>query len=669
MHEEDDNHFRRQARPSLKNPTQSTTMMRYSPREQFEQGEFGLPEDEADSCRLLLTLPIYNESQRLETTTETLLAYLRDAGHDFQISLVEDGSTDGSYEVARQLSTKHSEVTLFHAEERLGRGEAIRRCWSTVNADIYIFMDADLATDVKFLPRLIDEIRNGADLVTGSRYCKGARVSRPILRQVVSLAYNSLVRGMFRDGIHDHQCGFKAFSRRGVDELLARTSERSWFWDTEVLVLGRLLQYRVSEIPVDWHEVKVGRTPLTRLLGDVFLHGTGLLRLRRRVKQLSRDDSRSHRAPDRSLENRNAMAWSNTTDPDQASIHALLLVNNYSETGIGDFGEELRLRLLKKNISVETVTTPSEWSGFLDYLMRVLRYPGRAVFNIGLTSWGRSPIRNFIGFASIRARAILGKRNFVLLHNLIEVIDQNTSGFAWSPIVELGAHLAVNQLRNVPLAVFSGVIERLLVEHYNLKPRFWQPLPMDGQAATFTPHRGPPTLIAFGYISPYKNYRLLLESLRRVDIPLRVLIAGNAHKVLGTNPVYRQYVEDLLRQARELGVVTLPRIPSSQLPEIMANVDLGLLPYDSCKGASAVASMLASFGIPILATDIATFRELEREGCGIVLSPADPVEFATRIEGVIRNPDQMATLRWRQRQFRQKYSWDLFVQRLLLEND
>jgi len=204
------------------------------------------------------------------------------------LALVEDGSTDGSADLARELSERHPSVYFFHTMERLGRGEAIRRCWRSLDARVYLFMDTDLSADLMTLPQLLQRIQDGADIATGSRYCSGARVLRPPLRFLTSILYNALVRMMFHDGIQDHQCGFKAFSARAVRELLPQTEDHTWFWDTEVLVLARLLGYNVAEIPVVWTEMKTKRTPIGRLLNDIFIHGTGLLRLWDRISTLER---------------------------------------------------------------------------------------------------------------------------------------------------------------------------------------------------------------------------------------------------------------------------------------------------------------------------------------------------------------------------------------------
>ena len=167
----------------------------------------------------------------------------------------------------------------------MGRGKALREAWKTVQANVYVYVDVDLATDLEKFDayRNLILLQNQFDLVTGSRYVPGSTTNRPRLRRSTSIAYNWMVRFLFHTGAHDHQCGFKSFSRRLVDRLTVEARSDSWFWDTEVIVIAKRMGYRIKEIPIEWEEKKGDRTPLKRLLRDVWLHGTGLLNLFYRV--------------------------------------------------------------------------------------------------------------------------------------------------------------------------------------------------------------------------------------------------------------------------------------------------------------------------------------------------------------------------------------------------
>ena len=229
---------------------------------------------------IVVTVPAYNESKNLRKCVEFLLKETLPLKEDFCIVIAEDGSTDGTDVVAKCLEGANSKVIHFHSAQKLGRGLALKRAWNKVDGDIYVFIDADLATNMKYYPQLINSIREGNDLATGSRYIKGAKVNRPFLRDFTSRFYNKLIRMMYKDKVFDHQIGFKAFSKRLIKDELNNCRSNGWFWDTEIIVRSIHKNYKVVEFPVEWKEKQRKNTSLKRLISDVIIHGTGLIRLK-----------------------------------------------------------------------------------------------------------------------------------------------------------------------------------------------------------------------------------------------------------------------------------------------------------------------------------------------------------------------------------------------------
>ncbi|EQD53651.1 glycosyl transferase family 2, partial [mine drainage metagenome] len=155
-----------------------------------------------------------------------------------------------------------------------------RNHWKDLSYDIYAFCDADLATGPDSVISAVRLVQAGYGLVIGSRYVDGAVVRRPPARKFVSRLYNRLLRLIFQDEVYDHQCGLKAFSSGALAAVLPASTEDSWFWDTEVILIAKKLAIKTIEMPVYWREAKAQRTHLKRLLKDIFLHGTGILRLK-----------------------------------------------------------------------------------------------------------------------------------------------------------------------------------------------------------------------------------------------------------------------------------------------------------------------------------------------------------------------------------------------------
>ena len=231
----------------------------------------------------MVTLPVYRDTKFLGATTVRLEQVTEAIDPNFTLLIAEDGSNSSS--TVDELKLKYHNIVYLQNDRRLGRGKALREAWRKVTGDTYVYLDVDLATDLeKFNAyRNLIEVGKRFDLVTGSRYIRGSMTNRPWLRRAASITYNGLIRIFFHTGVHDHQCGFKSFSRKLVERLNVEAKSDSWFWDTEVIVLARKMGFTVKEIPIAWTEKKGSRTPLKRLLRDIWLHGSGLVVLFCRV--------------------------------------------------------------------------------------------------------------------------------------------------------------------------------------------------------------------------------------------------------------------------------------------------------------------------------------------------------------------------------------------------
>jgi glycosyltransferase involved in cell wall biosynthesis len=228
---------------------------------------------------IVITVPACNESKFLRKAVKTLLRETAALGDNYRIVIAEDGSTDGTDKIAHELANKNPHVIHLHADKKLGRGLALRKAWSKVEGDIYVYIDCDLASDMKYFPFLVNSIKKGYDLATGSRYIEGAKVRRPAIRYFTSKIYNWLIQAAFKTGMHDHQAGFKAFSERLVKDLMNSCKSTDWFWDTEIIIRSRQKGYKCVEFPVEWEEKRGNRTPLKRLISDVYVHGRGLIKM------------------------------------------------------------------------------------------------------------------------------------------------------------------------------------------------------------------------------------------------------------------------------------------------------------------------------------------------------------------------------------------------------
>jgi glycosyltransferase involved in cell wall biosynthesis len=200
-----------------------------------------------------VVLPAYNEADKLEPAVTRISQALKEYGATYEIIVAEDGSTDGTDKKAVMLAETVPFVRHIHGEKRLGRGTALNNAFRQSKGEVLVYMDLDLATDLKYLKPLVEAIKiEGYDFSTGSRMLPESKAERTLRRSISSKTYNFLVRHMLGSKLRDHQCGFKAFKREPLMKLLDEVEATHWFWDTEILVRANLKGYRIKEIPVEW---------------------------------------------------------------------------------------------------------------------------------------------------------------------------------------------------------------------------------------------------------------------------------------------------------------------------------------------------------------------------------------------------------------------------------
>jgi glycosyltransferase involved in cell wall biosynthesis len=220
-----------------------------------------------------IVIPVYNEASSLTARVSELRRFL-DQSFPFRalVTVVDNASTDETFALASQLAATMPGVAAMHLP-RKGRGYALRSAWSNSIAPVVAYMDVDLSTSLSALLPLVAPLLSGqSDVAIGTRLARGAHVVRGPKRELISRAYNLLLRLSLRGRFSDAQCGFKALRRESALQLLPLVKDDEWFFDTELLVTAERLGLRISEVPVDWVDdpdsrVQIVRTALNDLRG------------------------------------------------------------------------------------------------------------------------------------------------------------------------------------------------------------------------------------------------------------------------------------------------------------------------------------------------------------------------------------------------------------------
>jgi len=203
-----------------------------------------------------------------------------------RITIAENASTDATLAIAQRLADELPAVSVLHLDEK-GRGRAVRAAWARSDADVLAYMDVDLSTDLDALPRLVAPLLAGrGDLVIGSRLAPGAEVTRSLRRELISRAYNIILRVSLSLGVADAQCGFKAGRREVIQALLPSVADEEGFFDTELLHAARRSAFAVRELPVRWIEDRDSRVHIVAT-ARADLRGVARLRRAERAQRTS----------------------------------------------------------------------------------------------------------------------------------------------------------------------------------------------------------------------------------------------------------------------------------------------------------------------------------------------------------------------------------------------
>ncbi|MFK0192746.1 glycosyltransferase [Kitasatospora sp. NPDC090308] len=228
-----------------------------------------------------IVVPVYNEQHSLERCVRELHAYLSETfPYDYLITVADNASVDGTWEVATALAAELGPVRAVHLDLK-GRGRALRQVWGTSTADVVAYMDVDLSTGLEaFLPLVAPLLSGHSDLAIGSRLHRGSAVVRGPKREFISRTYNLLLRATMAAKFSDAQCGFKAGRTEVVKRLLEQVEDNAWFFDTELLLLAEASGLRIHEVPVDWVDDPDSRVDIVRTVLDDL---RGMARVARRT--------------------------------------------------------------------------------------------------------------------------------------------------------------------------------------------------------------------------------------------------------------------------------------------------------------------------------------------------------------------------------------------------
>ena len=221
-----------------------------------------------------IIIPTYNERDNVGPITEAVLGSVPDA----HVLIVDDGSPDGTGELADEMAAKNPAIAVLHLQAKQGLGRAYVAAFENLlerNADIIVQMDADFSHPVRFLPALLEPLRSGtADLVLGSRYVKGGQIPRwNIIRRFVSRGGSVFSQIVLLMPYHDLTGGFKAWRAPVLRQIeCEKLHAGGYAFQIETTFRARLAGARVVEVPITFEERRVGTSKMSmNIFAEAFL--------------------------------------------------------------------------------------------------------------------------------------------------------------------------------------------------------------------------------------------------------------------------------------------------------------------------------------------------------------------------------------------------------------
>lgn len=204
---------------------------------------------------LSIVIPAHNEETRLAPSLAQINAYLQRQDYSFEVIIVENGSKDRTFEVAREFAEAFSYIRVIQSPDNMrGKGLAVKQGMLAAKGEWRFICDADLSMRIEDIARFLPPASDGFDLMIASREAPGAqRVDEPEYRHMIGRINNWIIKLAALDDFEDTQCGFKMFSRSAAIDLFGVQKMNGIGFDVELLYIAKRRGYKIKEVPITWY--------------------------------------------------------------------------------------------------------------------------------------------------------------------------------------------------------------------------------------------------------------------------------------------------------------------------------------------------------------------------------------------------------------------------------
>lgn len=220
----------------------------------------------ASSNRYTVLLPTYNERKNLPIIVWLLDQTFTTNNLDYEVIIIDDGSPDGTQEVANQLINAYgpTRLKLYARSGKLGLGTAYVHGLQFATGNFVIIMDADFSHHPKFLPAMIaKQAEANYDIVTGTRYAgNGGVYGWDLKRKLVSRGANLFADTVLQPGVSDLTGSFRLYKKKVLQEVINRTESKGYTFQMEMMVRAKGMGFKVAEVPISFVDRVYGESKL-----------------------------------------------------------------------------------------------------------------------------------------------------------------------------------------------------------------------------------------------------------------------------------------------------------------------------------------------------------------------------------------------------------------------
>lgn len=240
-----------------------------------------------ENIEFSMIVPLYNEAPHLEKSLARLKQVLDKAVRSYEIIMIDDTSRDNTAAIAEKfigLNNQAGNLALIRHLENRGRGKTVGEGIIAARGEVAGFIDIDFSTSPWYIPALIEEVKNGADVVIGQRIYK--LKLKVLHRWILSKGYKFLVRLFLGRDLGDTESGCKFFNRRRIIPVLSLVKDERWFWDTEIIARSAQAGLKISQLPTVF--VRESLYTTVKIFNDSLKYFINLIKLRKELGSMAK---------------------------------------------------------------------------------------------------------------------------------------------------------------------------------------------------------------------------------------------------------------------------------------------------------------------------------------------------------------------------------------------